>query len=220
MTERAGGTRELVSDGTPTTLKFDYLTRRRSFEELRELALRSSKAQPRSSLIDEEMWRAFPRGYVGVWVDGHLRGVILLWPLDARQAGDFLVGARSESELTAEDFSVICNSPNVVWYFAGFMVHPEWRGRGMAAHLFAEAMVRWTRDLPWWAPVHFAALGASDAGLQFIDAFGMEEVRPAEETADGMPLFIRKFQSEQEMREVVKSARVAADRKGRLAEAE
>lgn len=220
MIDRAGGTRELMSDGTPTTLEFDYLTRRRSFEEMRELALSSSKAQPRSSLVDEEMWRAFPRGYVGAWVGAHLRGVILLWPLDARQAGDFLVGARSEAELAAGDFSVICNSPNVVWYFAGFIVHPEWRGRGMAAHLFAEAMGRWARDLPWWAPVHFAALGASPAGLRFIEAFGMREVRPASETVDGMPLFIRKFESESAMREVVKSARAAADRKGRLTEVE
>jgi len=219
MTELDGGTRELVSDGTPTALKFDYLTRHPSFAELRELALQSSKAQPRSSLIDEEMWRAFPRGYVGGWVDGHLRAAILLWPLDARRAGDFLVGARSEAELTADDFSVICNSPNVVWYFAGFIVHPRWRGRGMAAHLFAEAMVRWLRDLPWWAPVHFAALAASPEGLRFIDGFGMQEVRPGDEMADGKPLFIRKFESESALREVAASARAAADRKGRLAEA-
>ena len=214
------GTRELMMSGAPVPLQFDYLTRRRSFAELRELVLSASKAQPRPSLIDEEMWRAFPRGYVGAWVDDRLRGAILLWPLDARRAGDFLVGARSEAELTADDFSVICNSPHVVWYFAGFIVDPEWRGRGMAAHLFAEAMVRWLRDLPWRAPVHFAALGASPEGLRFIEGFGMREVRPASETADGMPLFIRKFDSEAEMRQIVRSARAAADRKGRLVEAE
>ena len=210
------GTRDLMARGPEPRLQFDYLTRHRSFAELRELALSASKAQPRSSLVDEEMWRAFPRGYVGAWVDDTLRGVILLWPLDARRAGDFLVGARSESELTADDFSVICNAPHVVWYFSGFIVDPEWRGRGMAAHLFAEAMVRWHRDLPWRAPVHFAALAASPEGLQFIEGFGMEKVRSADETADGMPLFIRKFASESDLFEVVKSARAAADRKGRL----
>ena len=214
------GTRELMTGDLPVRLRFDYLTRHRSFGQLQELALSASKAQPRASLIDEAMWRAFPRGYVGAWVDDRLRGAILLWPLDARQAGDFLVGARSETELTAEDFSVICNAPHVVWYFAGFIVDPGWRGRGMAAHLFAEAMVRWLRDLPWRAPVHFAALGASDQGLRFIEGFGMREVRPARETADGMPLFIRKFDTEADMREVVRSARAAADRKGRLVEAE
>lgn len=214
------GPRELTSGGAKPPIRFDYLTRHTSFAELRELALSASKARPRSSLVDEEMWRAFPRGYVGAWVEDRLRGVILLWPLDARRAGDFLVGARSESELTADDFSVICNSPNVVWYFSGFIVDPEWRGRGMAAHLFAEAMVRWHRDLPWRAPIHFAALAASPEGLQFIEGFGMEQVRPGSETADGMPLFIRKFDSEAEMFEVVQSARAAADRKGRLVKAD
>ena len=169
--------------------------------------------------MDEELWRAFPRGYVGAWVDDHLRGAIQLWPLDVRRAGDFLVGARPEAELTADDFSIVCNSPNVVWYFSGMLVDSAFRGRGLAAHLFAEAMVRWARDLPWRAPIHFAALGASPAGLGFIRGFGMEEVRSAEETADGFPLYIRKFDTEAAMFEVVRSARAAADRKGRLVEA-
>ncbi len=213
------GTRDLRFHGGGLPVEFDYLTRHRSFDELRDLAETTAKGHPRPTLVDEAMWRAFPRGYVGAWVDGHLQAAIQLWPLDVRRAGDFLVGARSESELTANDFATICNSPSVVWYFSGFLVAPAWRGRGMAAHLFAEAMVRWQRDLPWWAPVHFAALGASAEGLSFIEGFGMREVRPARETADGFPLFIRTFDTEQAMLEVVSSARAAADRKGRLARA-
>lgn len=209
------GTRELMAGGALVPVKFDYLTRHRSFDELRALATAASKGHPRSTLTDEELWRAFPRGYVGVWIDGHLRGAIQLWPLDVRRAGDFLIGARRESELTADDFAVVCNSPNVVWYFSGLLVDPTWRGRGLAAHLFAEAMVRWHRDLPWRTPVRFAALGASPEGLAFIEAFGMSRVRPGDETADGFPLFARTFESEAAMFDVVRSAREAADRKGR-----
>lgn len=210
-----GGTRELMTGGAPVPVEFDYLTRHSSFAELRELAATVSKGHPRSSLTDEALWRAFPRGYVGAWIQGELRGGIQLWPLDVRRAGDFLIGARKESELTADDFAVVCNSPNVVWYFSGLLVDPAWRGRGLAAHLFAEAMVRWRRDLPWRTPVRFAALGASPEGLAFIRAFGMERVRPGDETADGFPLFARTFESETAMFDVVTSARQAADRKGR-----
>ncbi|MFO7892326.1 MAG: hypothetical protein R6U63_01215, partial [Longimicrobiales bacterium] len=53
------GPRELMTGGDKPPIRFDYLTRRKSFAELRELALSASKARPRSSLIDEEMWRAF-----------------------------------------------------------------------------------------------------------------------------------------------------------------
>ena len=212
------GTRELMTGGGGGRVVFDYLTRYRSFAELRELAQTAAKGHPRSSLTDEELWREFPRGYVGAWIDGRLRGAIQLWPLDARRAGDFLIGTRGEAELTADDFSVICNSPNTVWYFSGLLVDPGWRGRGLAAHLFAEAMVRWHRDLPWRMPVQFAALGASPEGLRFIEGFGMEQVRPATETADGLPLYTRTFEAEEALREVVRSAREAADRKGRLAE--
>ena len=42
---------------------------------------------------------------------------------------------------------------------------------------------------------------------------------PRTDMADGFPLFARTFQSEAELFEVVQSARAAADRKGRLAEA-
>ncbi len=210
--------RDLMVGGATVPIEFDYLTRHRSFAELRSLAQETSKGHPRSTLVDEDLWRAFPRGYVGAWADDRLRGAIQLWPLDARRAADFLVGARPESELTADDFATICNSPSVVWYFSGLLVDPAWRGRGLAAHLFAEAMVRWHRDLPWRMPVHFAALGASPEGLSFIEAFGMQEVRPAGETADGFPLFVRTFDGKAVMQDVVESARAAADRKGRLVE--
>jgi GNAT superfamily N-acetyltransferase len=170
-------------------VEFDYLTRRHSFGALRELARVASGGTPRTTLTDESLWRAFPRGYVGVWIDGELVGCILLWPLDARRAGDFLVGARRERDLTEADLVAVCNSPRAVYYFSGLLIAPEWRGRGLAAHLLAEALVRWHRDLPWRPPIRFAALGASREGLRFIDRFGMTLVRPAEETADGLPLY-------------------------------
>lgn len=197
-------------------VEFDYLTRHRSFHELQELAREAYPGEPRSTHMDEELWRAFPRGYVGCWIDGRLRGCIQLWPLDGRRAGDFLAGARAETQLTADDFATVCNSPTAVWYFSGLVLARSWRGRGMAAHLLAEAMVRWHRDLPFRTPTRFAALAASEEGLPFIHAFGMEEVRPAGDTADGLPLFARTFASEAAMFEVVRAAREAADRKGRL----
>lgn len=212
------GTRDLMTGGTPGRIEFGYLTRHHAFAELRRLAEMASKGPPRPTLVDRALWRAFPRGYVGAWVDGSLRGAIQLWPLDTRRAGDFLIGARSESELTADDFATVCNGPRVVWYFSGLLVEPAWRGRGMAAHVFAEAMVRWHRDLPWRAPIRFAALGASSEGRGFIEGFGMEEVRPGGETVDGLPLYARTFDTEAAMLEVVGSAREAADRKGRLME--
>lgn len=197
-------------------LEFDYLARRRSFRELTELARAVYGGQPRTTHLDEQLWRAFPRGYVGCWIDHALRGCIQLWPLDGRRAGDFLVGARSETELTPDDLATVCNTPRAVWYFSGLVLDPDWQGRGLGAHLLAESMVRWHRDLPWRAPVRFAALATSEPGLAFIHAFGMERVRPASETADGHPLFARTFDSEAAMLEVVRAAREAADRKGRL----
>lgn len=196
-------------------LEFDYLTRHRSFRELGRLAETGYDGHPRESHTDEELWRAFPRGYVGGWIDGELRGCVQLWPLDGRRASDFLIGARSEGELTQDDFATVCNSPRVVWYFSGLLLAPEWRGRGLGAHLLAEAMVRWHRDLPWRTPVHFAALAASDEGLGFIREFGMERARPGEETADGLALYARTFDTEAAMFGVVAAARGAADRKGR-----
>jgi GNAT superfamily N-acetyltransferase len=201
---------------TTIALEFDYLTRRRSFYELVDLARASYKGPPRSTATDEEMWRAFPRGYVGAWLEDRLIGCIQVWPLDGRRAGDFLIGARSERDLTAEDMVAVCNSPGTVWFFSGLLVGPEWRGRGVAAHLFAEAMVRWHRDLPWRPPIHFTALATTPDVRGFIKGFGMHPVRPGDETADGHPIFARTFDSEADLFEVVKSARDAADRKGRI----
>jgi GNAT superfamily N-acetyltransferase len=197
-------------------LEFDYLTRRNSFHELVELARESYGGQPRSTATNEAMWRAFPRGYVGAWIDGTLCGCIQLWPLDGLRAGDFLIGARSERDLTVDDTATVCNSPRAVWFFSGLLVTPEWRGRGMAAHLFAEAMVRWYRDLPWRPPIHFTALATTPDVRGFIRGFGMKPVRPGDETADGHPIFARTFDSEDELFGVVRSAREAADRKGRV----
>jgi GNAT superfamily N-acetyltransferase len=197
-------------------VEFDYLTRHRSFHELVELAHQAYAGQPRSTAVNQEMWRAFPRGYVGAWIQDRLCGCIQLWSLDGLRAGDFLIGARSERELTADDMATVCNSPRTVWFFSGLLVTPEWRGRGMAAHLFAEAMVRWHRDLPWRTPIHFAALATTPDVRGFIRGFGMEPVRPGDETADGHPMFARTFQTEGQLFEVVQSAREAADRKGRL----
>jgi GNAT superfamily N-acetyltransferase len=199
-------------------LEFDYLTRRRSFEALGELARSAYGAEPRSTHMDAELWRAFPRGYVGCWIEGALRGCIHLWPLDGRRAGDFLVGARGEAELTPDDFATVCNSAGTVWYFSGLLIDPGRRGRGMGAHLLAEAMVRWHRDLPFRIPVRFAALATSAEGLGFIHGFGMELVRPDSEMADGSHLYARTFRTEAEMLAVVRAAREAADRKGRLVE--
>lgn len=197
-------------------LEFDYLTRRRSFDELGELARAVYGGEPRPTHTDPALWRAFPRGYVGCWIDGRLRGCVQLWPLDGRRAGDFLVGARSENELTADDLSTVCNSPRTVYYFSGLLMDPEWQGRGMAAHLFAESMARWERDIPWRVPTRFAALATSDAGLRFIREFGMRLVRPGDETADGFPLYARSVSSQDELHEIVRAAQGAADRKGRL----
>jgi GNAT superfamily N-acetyltransferase len=197
-------------------LEFDYLTRRRSFHELVELAHDAYPDTPRSTATNEEMWRAFPRGYVGAWIDDQLCGCIQIWSLDGRRAGDFLIGGRSERDLTPEDMATVCNGPHVVWFFSGLLVKPEWRGRGMAAHLFAEAMVRWHRDLPWRPPIRFVALATTADVRGFIKGFGMTPVRPGDETADGHPLFARTFLSEDELFGVVKSARDAADRKGRI----
>lgn len=197
-------------------LEFDYLTRHRSFRELGDLARRASGAEPRSTLTDAALWRAFPRGYVGAWIDGRLEGAVLLWPLDARRAADFLAGRRRERDLAESDLVTVCNSPRTVYCFAGLLVAPAWRGQGMAAHLLAEAMVRWHRDLPWRPPIRFAALVASEEGARFVEHFGMTRVRPAEETADGHPLYSRSFESEADLVAVVESARAAAARKGRL----
>ncbi len=201
-------------------IEFDYLTRRRSFEELMELAYLVYGAKPRSTAVDPEMWRGFPRGYVGGWVNDRLVGCIQLWPLDARRASDFLIGARRERDLTPGDLAAVCNSPTTVWFFSGFLLAPQWRGRGMAAHLFAEAMVRWHRDLPWQPPMRFFALATGPDVRGFIKGFGMHAVRPGDETADGYPLFARTFYDEEDLFEVVRSAREAADRKGRLIQAQ
>jgi GNAT superfamily N-acetyltransferase len=196
-------------------LEFDYLTRHRSFDQLVELARRAYEGAPRSTALDPAMWRAFPRGYVGGWIADQLRGCIQLWPLDGRRAADFLIGARSERDLTPDDVAAVCNSRHTVWFFAGLIVDPEWRGRGMAAHLFAEAMLRWERDFPWRPPVRFVAAATGPEVRGFVRGFGMHTVRPGDETVDGYPLFGRTFSSEGEMAEVVISARAAADRKGR-----
>lgn len=201
---------------SPTALEFDYLTRRRSFRELLELAHAAYAGAPRSTATDEAMWRGFPRGYVGAWAEDRLVGCIQVWPLDGRRAGDFLIGARRERDLTPDDLAAVCNSPRTVWFFSGMLVEPAWRGRGLAAHLFAEAMVRWHRDLPWRPPIHFTAFATTPDVRGFIHGFGMEVIRPADETADGHPLFGRTFATEAELLEVVRSARAAADRKGRL----
>jgi GNAT superfamily N-acetyltransferase len=208
--------RELAVRGRQPTLQFDYLTRRRSFDELIELAAEVYARAPRTTHTDPELWRAFPRGYVGCWIDDRLRGCIQLWPLDRRRAADFLVGARSERELGGEDLVSVCNSPHTVYYFSGLLLAREWQGRGMAVHLLAESMSRWYRDLPWRAPIAFAALGTSPEGLAFIEDFGMREVRPASETADGHPLFARRFEDESELFLITATAQAAADRKGRL----
>lgn len=197
-------------------LEFDYLTRRRSFYDLVELAHEAYPGTPRSTATNESMWRAFPRGYVGAWVEDRLCGCIQVWSLDGRRAGDFLIGARSERELQVDDMATVCNSAQAVWFFSGLLVHPDWRGQGMAAHLFAEAMVRWHRDLPWRTPIRFVALATSPDVRGFIRGFGMTPVRPGDETADGHPLFARTFHSEDEFFDVVRSAREAADRKGRI----
>jgi GNAT superfamily N-acetyltransferase len=200
---------------TPVWLEFDYLTRRRSFQELVDLAHAAYHGRPRSTGIDADMWRGFPRGYVGAWLDDRLIGCIQLWPLDGRRAADFLIGARSERALTVDDLATVCNSPTTVWFFSGFVLEPEWRGQGLAAHLFAEAMVRWHRDLPWRTPIRFVALATGDDVRGFIRGFGMHVVRPGDETADGHPLFARTVATEGELFAVVRSAREAADRKGR-----
>ncbi|MEJ2503444.1 MAG: GNAT family N-acetyltransferase [Gemmatimonadota bacterium] len=197
-------------------LEFDYLSRRRSFEALGALTRSVYGPDPRSTHLDAEMWRAFPRGYVGCWIDRELRGCIHIWPLDGRRAGDFLIGARPEAELTPEDFATVCNAGATVWYFSGLLIEPAWRNRGMGAHLLAEAMVRWHRDLPFRLPTRFLALATSPEALGFIRGFGMERVRPDSEMADGDPLYGRTFRTEAELFEVVRAARAAADRKGRL----
>ena len=197
-------------------VEFGYLTRRDAFRELVALATSAYPAGPRVTATDEEIWRAFPRGYVGGWIDGCLRGCIQLWPLDGRRTADFLIGARDEETLTAEDLTAVCSSHHAIWYFAGLAVDPEWQGRGLAAHLFAEAMVRWHRDLPWSPPVRFAALGYSGEAAGFIDGFGMAEVRPGDEAVDGFPRYARTLETEEDLFRIVRSARAAADRKGRL----
>jgi GNAT superfamily N-acetyltransferase len=197
-------------------LEFDYLTRRRSFDELIGLAHAAYTDTPRSTATDHAMWRGFPRGYVGAWMDDILCGCIQLWPLDGQRAGDFLIGARSERALTVDDLAAVCNSPRTVWFFSGLLVEPEWRGRGLAAHLFAEAMVRWFRDLPWRTPITFVALATGPDVRGFTKGFGMHVIRPGDETADGHPLCGRTVATEDELFAIVRSARVAADRKGRL----
>ena len=197
-------------------LEFDYVTRRRSFDELGEVARRSGDPRMAAAAGSEHLWRAFPRGYVGAWLQDRLIGCIHIRPLDGRRTGDFLVGARSERELTAEDLSAVCSSGRTVWFFSGLVLAPEWRGRGLGAHLFAEAMTRWHRDLPWRPPLRFAALGSSEEGLGFVVGFGMELVRPGDETVDGHPLFTRTVGTEEELLEIVRGARAAADRKGRI----
>lgn len=208
--------RELAAAGGKPTLRFDYLTRRRSFDALVQLAHEVYGESPRSTHTDPELWRAFPRGYVGCWIEERLRGCIQLWPLDRRYAADFLVGARRERDLGVDDLTAVCNSAHTVYYFSGLLMDPKWQGRGMAAHLLAEAMTRWYRDLPWRTPIAFAALATSEQGRTFALDFGMTQVRPADETADGFPLFARRFNREATLFTVTGAARAAADRKGRL----
>ena len=197
-------------------LEFDYLTRRASFRALVDLATAAYPRGPRVTATDESIWRAFPRGYVGGWIDGRLRGCIQLWPLDGRRAADFLIGARGEDTLTADDLSAVCSSHHTIWYFAGLAVEPEWQGRGLAAHLFAEAMVRWHRDLPWAPPIRFATVAYSGEAQGFIEGFGMAEIRPGDEAVDGLPRYARTVDSVEDLLAIVRSARAAADRKGRL----
>lgn len=197
-------------------LEFDYLTRRASFRELVDLASAAYPVGPRVTATDEAIWRAFPRGYVGGWIRGRLRGCIQLWPLDGRRTADFLIGARDEESLTAEDLSAVCSSHHTIWYFAGLAVEPEWQGRGLGAHLLAEAMVRWHPDLPWAPPIHFATVAYNGQAQGFIEGFGMRETRPGDEAVDGLPRYARTVESVEDLFAIVRAARAAADRKGRL----
>jgi GNAT superfamily N-acetyltransferase len=201
---------------TRLALEFDYVTSRRSFDEMAELAYSTYAGRPRRTALDREMWRAFPQGYVAVWINDHIRGCIQLWPLDGRRAASFLIGARTERSLTVDDLATVCNSSRTVWYFSSMIVDPAWRGRGLGAHLMAEAMGRWQRDLPWQPPVQFAALATNPDARGFIRGFGMMPARPGDESADGFTMFTRTFERESELLEVVRTARQAADRKGPL----
>jgi GNAT superfamily N-acetyltransferase len=197
-------------------LEFGYLSRHRAFRELGDLARRAYPGPPRVTTTNEAIWREFPLGYVAGWVDGRLEACVQLWPLDGYRAGDFLIGARRERDLTPDDLATLCNSARTVWYFSALLLDPAWRGRGLGAHLLAEAMVRWERDMTWRAPIRFAALVTTPEGEGFVRGFGMDLVRPASETADAFPMYARTFQTEAELAAVVRAARAAADRKGRL----
>ena len=95
-------------------------------------------------------------------------------------------------------------------------IEPEWQGRGLGAHLLAEALVRWHRDLPWSPPIRFAASAYHGEATGFIEGFGMEEARPGDEAVDGHARFTRVVDSVEELYAIVRSARAAADRKGRV----
>jgi hypothetical protein len=58
---------------TDITLEFDYLTRRRSFDQLVELAHAAYAGRPRSTATTGDV-AGFPRGYVGAWIEDRLVG--------------------------------------------------------------------------------------------------------------------------------------------------
>lgn len=47
------------------SFEFDYLSRHRSFRELGALARRACSGPPRTTTVDEAIWRAFPRDRKG-----------------------------------------------------------------------------------------------------------------------------------------------------------
>ncbi|HVS38577.1 MAG TPA: hypothetical protein VMS17_23680 [Gemmataceae bacterium] len=148
-------------------------------------------------------WTAFPAGLLGLFRGGQLLGGLGVWPLSAEIAMPLKDGRLRERDLSGAAMQPFRDAPAASWYIGGIVLKPQCRRTGAVWPLVHKGFPSWIRTCRRGMafPLELLALGASDVGVKLLEDHGFTRLCPASAMPDGLPLYVRRFDSEGELEE-------------------
>ncbi len=147
-------------------------------------------------------WNAYDLGLKIVKMENRITAALGLWGMSEGTTREFLSGQIREEQLDpmpAERLEVL---PTPFWYCSGLVSLQQKTLDSPLRMILRSGLAAWVAACHVRYPANVFALGYSADGIALLNRFGFEVIRSSDEMPDGCPLYWRKIESVDEVRDL------------------
>ena len=202
---------DLIGPAEDAQLRVRYVETRGELHALWQI---DDEAYERASIpydTFERWWAAYPPGLKGLFAGSDVMGAIGIWPLSKTWAASFCTGTVKEHDLPIETLRRFRSRAADHWYISGIVLKQHLRGTEAVKTLLSEGLWLWAKREECRFPAEVLALAYSKKGEELLRRFAFSLFLSSGQTADGIPMYRRRFASRDDVIRALASRKLLDD---------